>query len=82
MNRLRVVRAEKRISQFRLRLETGINAAKISFIENDLVEATVDEKRTLAKALKVSVEEIFPDQENVVVPKKKGESEKAISKDG
>ena len=61
MNRLRVVRAEKRISQFRLRLETGINAAKISFIENDLVEATADEKRALAKALKVSVEEIFPE---------------------
>jgi len=61
MNRLRVVRAEKRISQFRLRLETGINATKISFIENDLVEATADEKKALAKALDISVSEIFPE---------------------
>jgi len=61
MNRLRIVRAEKRISQFRLRLETGINSTKISFFENDLVEPTEDEKNKLAKALGVSVEEIFPD---------------------
>lgn len=62
MNRLRIVRAEKRRSQFRLRLETGINATKISFIENDLVEATGDEKRVLAKALGVTVAEIFGDE--------------------
>ena len=60
MNRLRVARAEKRISQFRLSLETGINATKISFIENDLVEATKDEKEKLAKVLRASIEEIFP----------------------
>lgn len=63
MNRLRVVRAEKRISQFRLRLETGINASKISFIENDLVEAEPAEKKKLAKALGVPVSEIFPEVE-------------------
>jgi transcriptional regulator with XRE-family HTH domain len=71
MNRLRVVRAEKRISQFRLRLETGVNQTKISFIENDLVEATADEKKALAKALKVGVEEIFPEvQDNANTPEK------------
>lgn len=59
MNRLRVVRAEKRISQFRLRLETGIHQSKISLFENDLIAPTNDEKERLAKVLGVSVKEIF-----------------------
>lgn len=79
MNRLRVVRAEKRISQFRLRLETGINATKISFIENDLAEATPDEKKTLAKALGVSVAEIFGDGEAPVISKSNGEGSPTVS---
>ena len=59
MNRLRVLRAERRMSQFSLRLKTGINQSKISFIENDLIEATKDEKEKLAEALEVGVEKIF-----------------------
>jgi transcriptional regulator with XRE-family HTH domain len=59
MNRLRVVRAEKRISQFRLRLETGIHQSKISLFENDLIEPSEDEKEKLARALEVSVAELF-----------------------
>jgi transcriptional regulator with XRE-family HTH domain len=61
MNRLRVVRAEKRISQFRLRLETGIHQSKISLFENDLIAPTDDEKEKLAKALGLNVTEIFGD---------------------
>ena len=66
MNRLRVVRAEKRISQFRLGLETKISATKISFIENSLVEATDEEKKKLAKALGVAADEIFGDGEAAI----------------
>jgi transcriptional regulator with XRE-family HTH domain len=39
---------------------TGINTAKISFFENELVQPDEDEKRRLAEALGVTVEEIFP----------------------
>jgi len=63
MNRLREARVLKRITQFRLRLETGINPSKISLGENGLVEFSEDEKQKLAKALNVPVEEIFPDPE-------------------
>lgn len=61
INRLRVIRAERRVTQFRLRLETGINATKISFIENGLVAPTNLEKQKLSRALGVGPEEIFPE---------------------
>jgi transcriptional regulator with XRE-family HTH domain len=59
-NRLRDTRVLKRITQFQLRLQTGINATKISFIENGLVEPREDEKRKLSRALGVNLQEIFP----------------------
>ena len=59
MNKLREVRVVRRISQFQLRLATGIHQSKISMIENGLIEPREDEKKTLAKALGVGVEEIF-----------------------
>ena len=59
-NRLRDVRVLKRITQFQLRLQTGINATKISFIENGLMEPKPEEVRKLARALNVAPEEIFP----------------------
>jgi transcriptional regulator with XRE-family HTH domain len=59
MNKLREVRVVKRISQFRLGLDTGIHQSKISLIENGLVEPREDERKRLAKALKVKVEEIW-----------------------
>jgi DNA-binding XRE family transcriptional regulator len=61
-NRLKVVRAERDITQFELRLRTGINATKISFIENGLIEPTNLEKQKLSRALSVRPEEIFPVQ--------------------
>jgi len=60
MNRLREFRAIRRVTQFQLRLITGINQAKISFIENGLIEPRDDEKKKLSKALGVKPEEIFP----------------------
>lgn len=59
-NKLRVVRAEKRVTQFQLRLQTGINATKISFIENGLVNPTELEKRKLSMALEIPQEQVFP----------------------
>lgn len=61
-NRLRVIRAEKRITQFQLRLQTGINATKISFIENGLVEPRPDEMRKLARSLGVNPQELFVEE--------------------
>ena len=61
MNRMREIRVVKRVTQFQLRLLTGIHQSKISMIENDLVSPRQDEKARLAKALHVKVEEIFPE---------------------
>jgi transcriptional regulator with XRE-family HTH domain len=58
-NRLRDVRVLKRITQFRLGLQAEMNATKISFIENGLVEPRSDEKKRLSKALGVRPEEIW-----------------------
>ena len=59
MNKLRGIRVVKRISQFRLRLATGIHQSKISLIENGLVQPRDDEKQKIAKALGVGVDEIW-----------------------
>jgi transcriptional regulator with XRE-family HTH domain len=59
MNRLREIRVVKRITQFQLRLSTGIHQSKISMIENGLIEPREDEKQKLAKALHVRSEEIW-----------------------
>jgi predicted transcriptional regulator len=57
MNRLREMRVVKRITQFQLRLATGIHQSKISLIENGLIEPRKDEKQKLGKALHVKSEE-------------------------
>jgi len=59
MNRLRELRVIKRITQFQLRLSTGIHQSKISLIESGLIEPREDEKRKIAKALQVRPEEIW-----------------------
>ena len=62
MNRLREVRVVKRVTQFQLRLDTGIHQSKISLIENNLMEPRDDEKEKLSRALDANAEEIFPVQ--------------------
>lgn len=59
MNKLREVRVVKRVSQFQLRLSTGIHQSKISMIENSLVLPREEEKERLAKALHVRMQEIW-----------------------
>ena len=60
MNRLREIRVVKRVTQFQLRVATGIHQSKISMIENGLIEPHSDERQKLAKALGVRQEEFFP----------------------
>ena len=60
MNKLREVRVLRRISQFQLRIYTGIHQSKISLIENGLIEPKPDERKRLSRALGVKPEEIFP----------------------
>jgi transcriptional regulator with XRE-family HTH domain len=59
MNKLREIRVVKRITQFQLRLSTGIHQSKISMIENGLVAPKEGEKQRLAKALHVRPDEIW-----------------------
>lgn len=59
MNKLRETRVVKRITQFQLRIATGIHQSKISMIENGLIEPKPDERKRLSKALGVPPDEIF-----------------------
>ena len=60
MNKLRETRVVKKISQFQLRVLTGIHQSKISMIENGLIQPRDDEREKLARALGARVEELFP----------------------
>lgn len=59
MNRLRVLRAEKRLTQFKLSILSGIIQSKLSYIENDLIQPNNEDKNKLAKALGVRPEDIW-----------------------
>jgi transcriptional regulator with XRE-family HTH domain len=60
MNKLRETRAARRVTQFQLRVATGIHQSKISMIENGLLKPREEEKKKLSKALGGRPEEIFP----------------------
>ena len=59
MNKLRETRVVKKISQFQLRVLTGIHQSKISMIENGLIPPRNDEAEKLARALGVRVEDLW-----------------------
>lgn len=65
-NRLRVVRADKRVKQETLELKTGIPQSRISQIENEYVEPTKTERTAIARALKVKVQDVFPPVETLI----------------
>jgi DNA-binding XRE family transcriptional regulator len=60
-NRLRVVRAEQRLTQGQVATKTRdrLTQTRISLIENG-VEPTDEEKRVIAKALRLPIEVVFP----------------------
>ena len=59
MNRLKVARAERNMTQFKLALLAGITQSRLSYFENSLLTPTEEEKRKIAKALGMRVQEIF-----------------------
>lgn len=60
-NLLRKIRFDKGITQDDLFLETRIWPCKISKIERSIYPASQKEKKLIAKALRVSIKEIFPE---------------------
>ncbi len=60
MSRLRVIRAERKLSQILLSIQSGVHASKISLIENGLVKPREDEIKKISKVLGMEAEEIFP----------------------
>ena len=58
-NKLREIRARNRVTQFQLRVMTGIHQSKISMAENDYVQLRDEEKKKIAKALGVGCNEIW-----------------------
>jgi transcriptional regulator with XRE-family HTH domain len=67
-NKLKEMRFFKRKSQMRLQLETGINASLISRFECGYIQPTQEQKRKLARALRISVSELFPSDESRKAP--------------
>jgi transcriptional regulator with XRE-family HTH domain len=59
-NRLRVVRAERRMTQLALATATGNHPTRIWKIEHDYVVPTARERQAIAAALGASEREIWP----------------------
>ena len=49
-------------TQFDLMLESGVHQTLISLFENNYKEPTEDQKKKLARALKASEKELFPEE--------------------
>lgn len=63
MNKLREARVLKKITQFQLRISTGIHQSKISLIENGFIAPKDTEKKLFSNALGVNIEDLFPTNE-------------------
>jgi|KBSSwiStaDraftv2_1062776.scaffolds.fasta_scaffold2057168_2 transcriptional regulator with XRE-family HTH domain len=60
-NRLKVLRADKNLSQLDLAVKAGIKEYRYWRIENGYVIPTDDERAAIAKALKVTIAEVWPE---------------------
>jgi transcriptional regulator with XRE-family HTH domain len=58
-NRLRVLRAERRMTQFQLAQKSRINPATVSLIENEHLVPTPDQRDRLARALNADADELL-----------------------
>ena len=63
MNRLRVLRAERQLSQLDTALSAGIGQTRYWKIENDYTKPTGEERDGLTRVFDVPVDEIFPNVE-------------------
>ena len=61
-NRLRVIRAEKKVTQFKLSVATGIIQSRLSLMENDLINPGPEEKQVISNVLGVRPEEIWTEE--------------------
>ncbi len=59
-NRLKEIRAARRITQFDLRIKTGISQTMISYWERGLLQPSEDQKRKIAGALGLNSKDVFP----------------------
>jgi transcriptional regulator with XRE-family HTH domain len=67
--RLRVLRAEHRISQIDLAREIGIGPYRCWQIENGYAEPTPDERAAFAKFFEVTESDVFPPKDDSVTTK-------------
>lgn len=65
-NRLRVLRAEQRMTQWTLAQKSRINPSTVSLIENGHIHPTPSQRDRLARALKAAVLDAFPGSEEAV----------------
>jgi len=66
-NRLRVIRAERGITQVDLALKAGLSPARYWKIENAVPpEANADERSALARALRTGQQHIWPELKSAV----------------
>lgn len=60
-NKLRVLRAEKRLTQLDAAARAKIGATRFWKIENGYIEPTPEERTAIARALRVAVSDAFPE---------------------
>ena len=66
MNRLRVLRAERRLSQLDTALSAGIGPTRYWKIENDYTRPTTEESEALMRVFGVPADEIFPNPDPTI----------------
>jgi transcriptional regulator with XRE-family HTH domain len=59
-NKLKEIRFYRNLRQIDLQKMSGIDTARISYIENEVFDPTENEKKKLMKALNLGIDEIFP----------------------
>jgi len=64
-NRLKVLRAERHVSQRAVAVEAGIQFDRYWRIENGYAEAAVEERRSIAKVMGVPMSAIWPAAQEV-----------------
>lgn len=64
MNQIKKRRLELEFSQYEIEKLTGISQTKLSLIERGYREPSSDERKKLAKALRLEVKELFEDKNN------------------
>jgi len=59
-NRLRVLRAERRVSQLELSKRAGVHPSRYWRLENEILDPTPDEQGAIARALGVDIALAWP----------------------